>query len=527
MEKTIFASKSPTSRDMLSIQLSAKRMLLQHSATVQLCMIVLMLLTACVSKQERAEMTERLEQLSACDRQDTVFTARHTTEAQQLTEWFDSYGSPREQVQAYYLLGRTYADCGEDPHALDCYQTAISRADTTAQDCDYHTLYHVYSQMGWVFHRQLLLSNEIEARRKAIHYALLDNDTLNPIHEKRLTAGVMIMLDKKDSAEVILKDVLRQYREYGFIQQELKSSMILMSLYAQNPAKLSELRRLMERFEAESDLFDQNHELQSRQRIYYRYKGRYFEMTGQLDSAGYYYRKVYHPAMGYSAQHSMYVGLLSVFQKLHRADSIAKYAQLYCAANDSSVAIKDQQLTAQLAASYNYRLYQQKARQKEKEAGQFKSTLLIVCVLFVILALLLCIAYNRQHNVRLRLEDRIRLLRGYAVNETLYNSSIAQHYRQLLNANPYQMPDAADWKELTATIDREVPSFRNTLSAGNLSDFEYDVCMLIKIQVPASDIARLKQCTPSYITQTRKNVYQKLFKKPGRADELDEYLMSL
>ena len=512
---------------MLSFKLPAKRMLLQHSAAVQSYMIVVMLLTACVGKQERADMTGRLEQLSVWDRQDTVFTARHTTEAQQLAEWFDCYGTPREQVLAYYILGRTFADRGEDPYALDCYQTAISRADTTVHECDYHTLYNVYSQMGWVFHRQLLLTNEIEARRMAIHYAQLHNDTLNTIHERRLTAGVMIMLDKKDSAEVILKDVLRQYREYGFIQQELKSSTILMSLYAQNPAKLPELRTLMERFEAESDLFDQNHELQSRQRIYYRYKGRYFEMSGQLDSAEYYYRKVYHPAMGYSAKHSMYVGLLSVFQKRHCADSIAKYAQLYCAANDSSVAIKDQQLTAQLAASYNYRLYQQKARLKEKEAGQFKSTLLIVSVLFVILALLLCIAYNRQHNVRLRLEDRIRLLRGYAVNETLYNSSIAQHFRQLLNANPYQMPDTTDWKELTACIDREVPSFRSTLDAGCLTDFEYDVCMLIKIQIPASDIARLKRCTPSYITQTRKNVFQKLFKKPGRADELDEYLMSL
>ena len=89
------------------------------------------------------------------------------------------------------------------------------------------------------------------------------------------------------------------------------------------------------------------------------------------------------------------------------------------------------------------------------------------------------------------------------------------------------MPDTTDWKELTACIDREVPSFRSTLDAGYLTDFEYDVCMLIKIQIPASDIARLKRCTPSYITQTRKNVFQKLFKKPGRADELDEYLMSL
>ena len=91
------------------------------------------------------------------------------------------------------------------------------------------------------------------------------------------------------------------------------------------------------------------------------------------------------------------------------------------------------------------------------------------------------------------------------------------------------MPDLNDWKALSSLIDQEVPTFRATLNGGShtLTDFEYDVCMLIKIQIPASDIAKLKQCAPSYITQTRKNIFQNLFSKKGRADELDEYIMSL
>jgi hypothetical protein len=93
----------------------------------------------------------------------------------------------------------------------------------------------------------------------------------------------------------------------------------------------------------------------------------------------------------------------------------------------------------------------------------------------------------------------------------------------------YKMPDLNDWKTLSALIDQEVPSFRAALNGGSHAhtDFEYDVCMLIKIQIPASDIAKLKQCAPSYITQMRKNIFQNLFSKKGRADELDEYIMSL
>ena len=86
-----------------------------------------------------------------------------------------------------------------------------------------------------------------------------------------------------------------------------------------------------------------------------------------------------------------------------------------------------------------------------------------------------------------------------------------------------------DWKELKAYIDSEIPDFRGKLQTATheLTDIEYDVCMLIKIQVSSSDIARLKQCTPSYITHIRKRIYKALFLKNGRADELDEYIMSL
>jgi hypothetical protein len=49
----------------------------------------------------------------------------------------------------------------------------------------------------------------------------------------------------------------------------------------------------------------------------------------------------------------MYKGLLSVFSKRHLADSVAKYAYLYGMANDSSIALKDQNIMAQMTATFN------------------------------------------------------------------------------------------------------------------------------------------------------------------------------
>jgi hypothetical protein len=197
--------------------------------------------------------------------------------------------------------------------------------------------------------------------------------------------------------------------------------------------------------------------------------------------------------------------------------------------NDSVYAHEATAEVARMKSLYDYNRYERIANEKTLKAERFKFSLIMVCALAVILLLLVVLIYIRHQNEKRRLEDRIRLLRGYAINEQLHDAPIAHQFRQLLKENPYKMPDLNDWKALSALIDQEIPTFRATLNGGShtLTDFEYAVCMLIKIQIPASDIAKLKQCAPSYITQMRKNIFQNLFSKKGRADELDEYIMSL
>ena len=277
-------------------------------------------------------MQFQLHRLNAQNKTDVTFTSDSL--AKELVDHFDSHGTTNERVLAHYLLGRVYGDMGEAPRAISSYQDAIAVADTTAVDFDFYALECVYSQMATVFHRQLLLTNEIEARKKASYYAFRANKPKWGIYNIDMIAGTYILLNKKDSAEIILKSVLEQYREHGYTQQALRSSRTLIHLYLEDPKRLAEAKALMDQFEAESELFDEHHELPPSQRHYYSYKGKYYESLNVLDSAEYYYRKIYRPNMTYVQKDPMYRGLLSVFKKRHQADSVAKYAQLYGEAND-------------------------------------------------------------------------------------------------------------------------------------------------------------------------------------------------
>ena len=313
-----------------------------------------------------------------------------------LVDYYDSHGTTNERVMAHYLLGCAYRDLGEAPRAVNSYMDAIAAADTTAADFDFYTLSAVYSQLAGIYHRQLLLTNEIEARRKASHYAYSANQPLWGIYNLDMSAGAYILLNKKDSAEIIQKQVMALYDEYGYHQRALQTSEPLMYLYTEQPDRLSDLKQLIDRFEAESDLFDEHHELPPSRRQYYYYKGRYYEVMHQLDSAEYYYRKVYRPGMTAVQNNPMFQGLLSIYQKRHQADSIAKYARLYCEANDSSIALKDRDLTAQTSAAYRYNRIQKIAHENETRAYKNLIALIISLVVTAFLIIITAIIWKRR-----------------------------------------------------------------------------------------------------------------------------------
>lgn len=336
------------------------------------------------------------------------------------------------------------------------------------------------------------------------------------------------MKNELDSALSIFEDVYLLYSNIGAGTQAASLCCPMADLCRkQNNYKQAELYML--KFETMAGFFFENGDIELGREMYYSCKGHLCLDTSDKEHAEYYFRKLLGVANNYDLKIAALGGLQQFFAKYHNRDSLVKYSHL----RDSICSIAhneiEMQKTLQVQAMYDYTRSELIASQKEREAERFKTTLFVVCALSTILILLLTIAYIRYRDEKQQLKDRIRLLKGYSVNKTLYDSSIAQRFRQFLKANPYQNPSLNDWKELATLIDSEIPNFREKLQTDShqLSDAEYDICMLVKIQIPSSDIARLKQCTPSNVTYMRKRLFRALFSKTGKAEEMDEYIMSL
>ena len=455
-------------------------------------------------------MQYQLHRQNAVNKTSDKFTSDSL--CQVLVHYFDRHGSVNERVLAHYLLGRAYTDMGEAPMAISKYQDAIDAADTTVANFNFRTLSNVYAQMADLYHYQFLLTNEIEARGKASHYAFRAHQPKWGIYNQVLSASAYILLNKKDSAEIILKSSLEQYRKHGYTQEALRYSKALMHLYTNPPQRLTEAKALIDRFEAESDLFDEHHELPPLQRQYYDYKGKYYEGINKLDSAEFYYRKTRYPNMDYTAQDPMYKGLLSVFTKRHQADSIAKYARLYCMVNDSSIALKDRDVVAQMTATYNYSRLQKEAHENEVKAYKTLLGLIIaaaVAVLALVAAFLVWKRFRRKYQQEIMQLKTEYANASYEYEENLRELQLLESAHQENESERKRLLDEnVELQSRIQELQKEKAISRN-LSASALFAEEPIVKRFHEIGV--QPLANVKEEEWAELTDTFANSYPDLF----------------
>ena len=203
-------------------------------------LLVLCLLTACAGGERQRLQLEELERMNRADS-----LMLNDSLARDLADWFDRHGTPNEQLRAYYMLGRTYADRGETPQALEAYNDAVDRADTTAQDCDYKTLCRAHAQKARVYYDQLLPNNMIHEERLAMKYSLMSDDTMSYIYCYGMLAEGYDMKNMPDSALCIMENAYRLYKEIGKDDYAASLCFSMADIYLKN----GEIQKAKERAE--------------------------------------------------------------------------------------------------------------------------------------------------------------------------------------------------------------------------------------------------------------------------------------
>ena len=432
------------------------------------------------------------------------------TLAESLVAYFDRHGDADEQMRAKYILGCTYCNLNELPRALMTYYEAVDCADTTLADCNYQLLSQIHGQCAMIYHTQVQPRSELKELRLSERYAWKDKDTLQAIKRYSQQSGAYDFLKMPDSVIYIKERAAQRFREIGRndrAARTLGGSTITSLLKKGEISKALEYSRT---YEQESGLFDEDGNIAKGFEVYYYIKGECYLATHKPDSAEYWFRKELRDGQDIRNQIAGSKGLQEVYEQKKISDSIAKYATLAYELNDSAYSLSEMENLQKFQASYNYNHQRFLAEQKESEA---KIAWLTAIIVILVAGLLLWSFFRRyRHFKRAALDERLR------------NAIITRRLKSMAKSNPPQYPTFDDWKQLRILVEHEIPTFHDILNADDtpLTEMEYDICLLTRVHILPTEIAKLKQCVPSYVSNIRKNLLKKVFQMEGNADQFDE-----
>ena len=462
---------------------------------------------------EGVQMRQQLEELELL--QDSGKEILNDTLAESLVMHFDRHGDANEQMRAKFILGCTYINLGELPRALVTFNEAADCADTTLTDCNYKVLSLIHTQCAMIYHTQIQPRSELKELRLAEYYAWKDKDTLQAIKRYSQQSGAYDFLKMPDSVLFVKERAARLFRKIGKpdrAARTLGGSTITSLLKKGEISKALEYCRI---YELESGLFDEDKNIAKGFEIYYYIKGECYLATHQPDSAEYWFRKELHDGKDIRNQIAGSKGLQEVFEQKKISDSVAKYATLAYELNDSAYSLSEMENIQKFQASYNYNYHRFLAKQKEAEA---KIAWLTAVVVILVTGILLWYFFRRY-----------RLFKHAALDYRLKNAEITKRLKSMARSNPPQYPTLDDWKQLRAFVEHEIPAFHNLMNSGvsPLTEMEYDICLLVRVYILPNEIAKLKKCVPSYVSNIRKNLLKKVFGKEGNADEFDDEISNV
>lgn len=494
----------------------------------------------------------------------------------EVVDYYDHHGSANERMLANYVLGCVYRDLHEAPMALEYYNKATEQADTTAADCDYGTLYRVYSQMGFLFSKQYLLYQELNAFDKAEKYAYLAKDTFNAIVNYQNQGEVYDFLGKKDSVIAINLLAAKLFKKHGNDYAAAIAFGCNYNYYIEKKDSINAKKA----FEAyNSTGYEGNSNYEDAKAYMLCLKGTYYMFTGQLDSACYILQQSLKFCKSFSNKAATTKALAHYYAKVNQPSLAMKYALQSSEYNDSDLIGARKTQLQQMQAMYDYGRNQEIAKNAEQKAERSTRMNYMIVLSCVILFLLLSYIYRKQLALKKKkiavskklyedcllklkrlqdekaklvaenenklahvitekentinklkaeindIQERYSLSSISNVELSLMDSSICKKIK-FIEVHPRKKMSDEDWKELADTVEKTIPNFIPRLK-NKLNDKDYQICLLIRLGFSTSLIARLLGLSDAAISKSRKTMLKKLCGKIGKPKEFDEYVLQI
>lgn len=479
------------------------------------------------------------------------------TKFQEVVDYYDSWGTDNEKMQAYYLLGCVYRDQKDAPKAMMSYKKAVECADTLSKECDYKVLFGIYGQMADIYRYQYLHKQSIECYKKYSYYAAKANNMASYIQGFELIASEYYALGDTLKAVEQIKKGYRQYKAHGMRQDAAQMLPTLIYVCLQR-AQYQQAHYYMDIYEKESGLFDKNNNILTGREHYYKAKGMYFLGINRIDSAEYYYRKLGR----YGFKYETAQGLLAIYRICLNSDSIKKYSVLCEQEMDKILNGTQANAVVQAASLYDYSRLQQKIN-KEK-LSKVRNKYLAILFVFILSLVFIILVRHYKRIKRKMAEELNKANKDYVMiaqkmkkacedlkmlqvdkeafiqqkqeevsslqatlhkykekydlldladkNNALLASDVVVRFKEMATQKRNgKKAQENDWQELRLIFQQKLPLLFEKMRTSKLSPQELKVCMLVYLTMDNTEVATLIDTTTKTVNNAKQKVNNKIF----------------
>ena len=515
---------------------------------------------------EEAQMYYHLLTIQAKDKQYIT----HTTDSliNRIVSFYENYGDKERLMLAYYYQGSVYRDMNDAPRALKAFQQAM---DLDVPNYDLQA--KVYNQMGTLFMYQGLHDEVIRVNRKAIGTYLILGKRNKISYFQRDIARMYNVKNIPDSA-------LHYYKKACHTALADKDSARYYGILGELGGYLYRIGHIEE---AKTTLLEVNQKGSPKSKAHiYINLGNIYEEARQWDSAYHYYEKtIKHGSINKKCY--AYYNMAWMESRKGNHSQAMEYMKQHVTLKDSLDKIKETETIAKISALYNYQHTANENANLKLNMEKVKNRNFL---LFFILTLCMLAAINyfkKKHREALRIQRVLNQIEKEKYNNSLAiikenelkisqlnekakvcnhlqkeldliqkemmklrNKEIAEtnihnnlRINTFLQSSLYELLQEAsygkisikdeDWVRIQSMLDYVYPHFRDRLHNlyPQLSEMEEHICILIKLSIPPTGIARIVNRTGSAITNARIRLHKKIHKTEGSSEKFDEFIKNL
>lgn len=449
----------------------------------------------------------------------------HRNQIDYLIDYFQQTSDKLALPDAYYMAGRIYYDLGDIPKALSLYQ----KAEKGVAEDDYALQGDILSQMAYIYQQCHLYDDAINTLQKAYIADSLNENKQNMHFDLRDIGRNYYLSKKYPKAIFYWKRGIAMTTDNVNLLKDFHYSLANVFI------KLNDIKAAKYYMDKLANLPQNNWS----QKGFYSFLLEYNRKTGNIKKATEYENWI---ADSGDVWAKRYVAEMRITALLSQANNqkCSQEWNKYRTYSDSISKITDIETIKRIEQLYNYKEKEKENKDLQEQNANKNIIIATISLLMVILIGCTYLAYTSLKQKKKILElkiDKYENLKKEHNERNIHELENAQTriknsniYKELLaqiKTDEYSL-NKKQWEELENTVNQIYIDFtRNLNSFYDVSEHELKVCLMIKIGITPTNIAKFTNRSKEAINSTRGRLYAKVFNKTASAPKWDEFIKSL